>query len=253
MKKEKNYFLNWLHSEYCKKISPPIIENLKDINEEVRNNNEFRIAVTNYLENHPLIEYNKYIIKAQKLYNKNHFNFEINKNTFKNIYTNWKNKTNAYTKLSIFNNKQTKNKKPFLRDYTFTYLYNKDGKKQFVHEQMIFISNYYIKKLINASHWYIDCTFVYPNDFNQLIVILYRDDILGKRFPGLYALINNKKEPGYLYLFKKIKNIISVEKSRTLNLMSYTVDYENALINALKKVFPESRTIGCYFHYCRDL
>lgn len=130
MKKDTNYFLNWRHSEYCKNISPPIIENLKDINKEVRNNNEFRKAVTNYLENHPLIEYNKYIIKAQKLYNKNHCNFEINKNTFKNIYTNWKNETNVYTKLSIFKNNMTKNKKPFLRDYTYIYLYNKDGKKQ---------------------------------------------------------------------------------------------------------------------------
>lgn len=68
---------------------------------------------------------------------------------------------------------------------------------------MIFISNYYIKKLIGDADWYFDGTFVYPNHFIQLIVILYRDDILGKIFPAFYSLINNKKELGYIYLFKK--------------------------------------------------
>ena len=67
---KKKLFLNWMHSEYCKNVSSPIIENLKDINKEVNNNNELRKVITNYLENHPLIEYNKYIIKAQKIYNK---------------------------------------------------------------------------------------------------------------------------------------------------------------------------------------
>ena len=32
-----------------------------------------------------------------------------------------------------------------------------------------------------------------------------------KRYPGLYALINNKKEEGYKVLFNKIKFILSLE------------------------------------------
>ena len=58
-------------------------------------------------------------------------------------------------------------------------------------------------KLRDSKHFYIDGTFLYPKVFSQLIVILYIDDKSGKRYPGLYALINNKKEEGYKYLFKK--------------------------------------------------
>ena len=89
-------------------------------------------------------------------------------------------------------------------DYINTLLYNKTGKNQFKHEHMIFVSNFFIRKLNNTRHWYVDGTFVYPKDFSQLIVILYKVSNLNRRFPGLFALINNKKYEGYLYMFKKI-------------------------------------------------
>ena len=68
---------------------------------------------------------------------------------------------------------------------------------------MIFISNFFIRKLNQANHWFIDGTFVYPSDFSQLIVILYRDIDNWKNYPGLFALINNKKKEGYKLLFEK--------------------------------------------------
>ena len=51
-------------------------------------------------------------------------------------------------------------------------VYNKSNKSMFQHEHIIFISDYFIKKLNTAKHFYIDGTFVYPKDFKQLIVIL---------------------------------------------------------------------------------
>ena len=50
-----------------------------------------------------------------------------------------------------------------------------------------FISNYFTKKLNQAEHLYIDGTFIIPPGFIQLIVILYRDDNSGVRYPGLFA------------------------------------------------------------------
>ena len=85
-----------------------------------------------------------------------------------------------------------------------TMIYNRKNKLMFPNEHIIYISDYFIKKLYSSSHWYIDGTFIYQNGFRQLIVILYYDEILQKRFPGLFTLIKNKKENGYLYLFKKI-------------------------------------------------
>ena len=78
--------------------------------------------------------------------------------------------------------------------------------------------------LNKSEHYYIDGTFIYPSDFRQMIVILYYDNEKQKRFPGLYALINNKQEEGYYYLFNRIKNILTIESAKDLLLKSYTVD-----------------------------
>ena len=48
----------------------------------------------------------------------------------------------------------------------------------------------------------------------------------------MFALINNKKENGYLHLFQRIKDILTIENSTELKLSSYTVDFEKRLINA---------------------
>ena len=66
-----------------------------------------------------------------------------------------------------------------------------------------------------------------------MLVILYYDNEKNKRFPGLFALINNKQEEGYLYLFNKIKNILTIEGTKELSLKSYTTDFELGLINSL--------------------
>ena len=132
-------------------------------------------------------------------------------------------------------------------------LYKKNNKDVFQHEHIIFGSDYIIKKLYKSEHFYIDGTFIYPSDFKQMIVILYFDNEKRKRFPGLFALMNNKKEEGYFYLFTRINNILTIESSKELSLKSYSVDFEIGLINSLKRVFPKVKIIGCFFHYTRAL
>ena len=104
-----------------------------------------------------------------------------------------------------------------------------------------------------SEHFYIDSTFLYTKGFSQLIAILYIDGKSGKRYPGLYALINNKKEEGYKILFNNINFILTLENQNNLNIKTYCVDFEKALINATKEVFLESRQIGYYYHYCRNI
>ena len=66
-----------------------------------------------------------------------------------------------------------------------------------------------------------------PIGFKQLLVILYKDNNKNKRFPGAFALINNKKESGYLELFRSIYNIITLEKSISiLNRNRYSTNSE---------------------------
>ena len=85
----------------------------------------------------------------------------------------------------------------------------------------------------------------------QMLVILFIDEDNNIRYPGLFCLLNNKKYKSYLLLFKRIKNIITVDNTKKINLISYTVDYE--LLEAVRNTFKEPRTICCYYHYCRNL
>ena len=108
------------------------------------------------------------------------------------------------TKFYALENNKTKSNLFFLRDYSNTLLYNTNGKTLFNHEHFIFIFDFFIKKLYISEHWYIDGTFLRPKDFSQLIIVMYYYLEYKKRFPAIYALINNKKYEGYDYLFKKI-------------------------------------------------
>ena len=94
---------------------------------------------------------------------------------------------------------------------------------------------------------------MYPKGFSQLIVILYREEESGKRYPGLFVLMFNKKQEGYKYLFKEILEILTLEKRSKLKLLSYTIDFEKVLIYATRDIFGEVRQIGYYYHYCRNI
>ena len=256
IKLENKYYMDWEHSEYCQKINARPVdntENLYDINKEVKNYKSFRKYLNEYLNSNPLVSYKTFQQKADILYYKIKCSFEIKKNTLKNIYNSWKKNSRVFTKFSAIENNMTKDNNFFMRDYSNTLLYNKTGKNQFIHEHMIFISNFFIRKLNSAKHWYVDGTFVYPNDFSQLIVILYKEEKLNRRFPGLFALINNKKYEGYLYMFKRIKSILTIEDTENLGLESYTLDFETALQKTFSEIFPLKRCVGCYYHYCRNL
>ena len=123
----------------------------------------------------------------------------------------------------------------------------------FYHEQIIFISNYFIKKIRESEHYNIDGTFVYPQGFQQLIIILYYDRKSNKRCPGLFALVNNKKEAGYRYLFTTIKRILTLENTKNLKVKHITIDFEKGLINAINSVFPDIKLIGCFYHFVRAI
>ena len=241
------------HSKECDNLVKEIPTNFLEINKEISNYQEFRKNLKEYLGKNPNTNFNDFKKEADKLYAKNNFQFSIGEHFYSNIYYNWRKLSNAFNKYSIFENQKTLDDKQLLRDFSQTILYNKNNNSTFQHEHIIYISDYFIKKLNKAQHFYIDGTFIFPQDFKQLIVILYLEENINKRMPGLFALINNKKERGYLYLFKKIYDIIIIEQSKPLKLQSYTIEFEIGLINALKETFKTAKPVGCFFHYTRAL
>ena len=69
----------------------------------------------------------------------------------------------------------------------------------------------------------------------------------------MFDIIKNKKEEGYNILFNKIHNILTINESKELNLISYTTHFEKGLINSLSKIFKNLRSVGCNYHYKREI
>uniref|UniRef100_A0A1I8BS26 MULE domain-containing protein n=1 Tax=Meloidogyne hapla TaxID=6305 RepID=A0A1I8BS26_MELHA len=94
---------------------------------------------------------------------------------------------------------------------------------------------------------YIDGTFlICPALFHQFFVILARrnDYVL----PVFYCLLPNKTEDTYRRTFTLIRATWP-----NLNPDSISVDFELAIHNAIRIVFPESHIRGCFFHLFQNL
>jgi len=48
-------------------------------------------------------------------------------------------------------------------------------------------------------------------------------------------------------------DIVTIDKTKELDFISYTTDFENALWESLRELFPNKRGVGCYFHYTNNL
>ena len=167
-KENDEYYTDWGHSSLCNKEQLPEYENKAEIEKEINNYNELKETLLSYLNKNSMVTYKKFLKIAYKTYETNQCNFKIDKNTFKNMYYNWRKNSMSFTKYSALQNPLTNDKESYLRDYSYITLYNKSGKSQFMNEHFIFISNYFIKKLRQALHIYIDGTFLYPPGFAQL-------------------------------------------------------------------------------------
>uniref|UniRef100_A0A2S2PRA7 MULE transposase domain-containing protein n=1 Tax=Schizaphis graminum TaxID=13262 RepID=A0A2S2PRA7_SCHGA len=66
-------------------------------------------------------------------------------------------------------------------------------------------------------------------------------------FPLVHAILTGKTQDIYIELLRYVRTVLPLDYT---NLIIIT-DYEYGLINAAKIVFPESKTQGCYFHFCQ--
>lgn len=67
-------------------------------------------------------------------------------------------------------------------------------------------------------------------------------------FPFIYALMSNKTKEAYLHMFQYIKSNVFDLRPTTI-----ITDYENALRNANKIIYPTVKMVGCWFHYTNAL
>jgi len=135
----------------------------------------------------------------------------------------------------------------FLRSHGFSYVLKGQEIKKL--QYLIWVSNSQMLRAINAPHYYIDGTFdVVPHDFAQMLVVMTNDPITDHPKPLAYLLLSSKDEEIYTDSLKSLLDILTNYNTRKINLRSITLDFECAMMNAVRKTFPETKIIGCLFH-----
>ncbi|KAJ6247029.1 hypothetical protein M0813_19076 [Anaeramoeba flamelloides] len=131
-----------------------------------------------------------------------------------------------------------------MEGYTFLQIY------QEIPHRIISWSSYESLNIMRSSaHLFVDGTFLTaPKGFSQLIILSVWDTQTNCFVVTNYTLIDSKLEDNYeslfYLLFKKIPNF---------SPQFITCDFEHALTNSLKKRFPKSKLIHCFFHFTQCL
>lgn len=98
----------------------------------------------------------------------------------------------------------------------------------------------------------VDATFVcVPRKpyFYQLLIIMAYISGLDLYIPVVYVLMTGKSQVLYEYAFDLVINMCG----GLVRPQYISVDFEQALVNALRKKFPHAILIGCYFHFKQAL
>lgn len=115
---------------------------------------------------------------------------------------------------------------------------------------LVFFKKSFVDQLLqNIEHpiMFIDGTFKSAAKmFKQSFTIHFAIENHG--IPAIYCLLENKKQTTYEQLFKIIKNILGLD-----NITTVMVDYEKAIHNALRTVFPNIQVKGCWFHFTQAI
>ena len=87
-----------------------------------------------------------------------------------------------------------------------------------------------------------------PEQFSQLYVVFGSGNTSeGKIFPCAYMLLPNKETLTYLHILHILK-----EKTDHSPKEVY-IDFEQAVVRAIRTVFPEANIFGCGFHWKKKL
>lgn len=126
-----------------------------------------------------------------------------------------------------------------------------DNGAEAVSRILIFATDRFLELLGNAQQWYMDGNFgLAPPLFQQLYVIRvpYGDVMI----TAAYILLQNKSQEVYEELFSVLSGECS-EREIELNPKQIYVDFELAVMNAIREIFGDEVKIGgCFYHLCQS-
>ncbi|XP_050519261.1 uncharacterized protein LOC126893282 [Diabrotica virgifera virgifera] len=108
-----------------------------------------------------------------------------------------------------------------------------------------------LTRLIQCDTWVVDGTFKSaPNLWYQLWII--HGVFHNKTLPFIYAFLPNKNERSYerslIKIFEKIDIIRPGARPNTI-----VIDFEMAVVNTFRRLVPNIRVHGCFFHFCQAI
>ncbi len=111
---------------------------------------------------------------------------------------------------------------------------------------LVFATNDNLEMLEDNRHWFVDGTFKScPENFYQVYTIHWF--VNGTTFPCVYALLPDKKQETYCALWTNLKGEVSIQPDSVL------MDFEQASINVVSTVFPDTEVKGCFFHFSQSI
>ncbi|KAG0439540.1 hypothetical protein DMUE_2360 [Dictyocoela muelleri] len=108
------------------------------------------------------------------------------------------------------------------------------------------MSTFQKEYLIKSKIWLIDGTFKScPFGFYRILTI--QGFFFCKAFPLCFILLESKDQQAYCEALEKLKTF------GNFNPECVIMDFEKALVNSIKKIFPCSITYGCQFNFGQSL
>ena len=115
-------------------------------------------------------------------------------------------------------------------------------------KMMIFCAEWGKQLLKKTPAIYIDGTFrKAPSPFRQVYIVM-AEAAFSRAVPVAYVLMTERTESAYATLFNRLSQYIGEKRTFHVN-----VDFELGVIKAIKRVFPQARISGCYFHFVKAL
>ncbi|KAI5644396.1 MULE transposase domain-containing protein [Phthorimaea operculella] len=118
---------------------------------------------------------------------------------------------------------------------------------------IVFSTSENLKLLIESAFWIMDGTFeCCPDPYTQIYTIhgkVGRDDDSSKILPLVFGLLSHKTENCYQIFIEIIISYINQHLEISAEPQIVITDFELAVINAVKKAFPNCTHKLCFFHF----
>ncbi|XP_070504252.1 uncharacterized protein [Chironomus tepperi] len=118
--------------------------------------------------------------------------------------------------------------------------------------QMFFSNPELIANLEPNFSLFVDGTFnVVPYNQEQLLVVMAT--LLDKPRPIVFVIMSHRTEAIYTEVFRFIKNVIFPVNKCFYSPQTVSLDFEMAMRNAVRNIWPQINVSGCNFHFCQAL